>query len=101
MRNKQNAGSSQGTIAVPRELMATLLAEQAKIEADRFALLEKRDGKEVALAWAIRTVNAYQDAVANPQHFAASKEYRAIYEASISALKALVEKAKSGGEKLG
>ena len=78
--------------------MTTVLEEQAKIEADRFTLLQHRDGKEAAIAWAVRTIRAYQEAIANPHHFASSREYRTIYEASINALQALVEEAESGGE---
>lgn len=77
--------------------MSTLLEEQMRTESARLALLQERDGRETTLAWAKRTLKAYQDAVENPHHFASSREYHAIYQASISALQMLIEKLESGG----
>lgn len=77
--------------------MSTLVEEQTKTETDRLNLLLKRDGKEAALAWAQRTLKAYQDAVENPHHFASSREYRALYEASIDVLQTLIGRLESGG----
>lgn len=77
--------------------MVTLLEEQTKTESARLALLLERDGREATLAWAKRTLRAYQDAVENPHHFASTREYHAIYETSISVLQTLIEKLASGG----
>ena len=77
--------------------MSTLLEEQNKTETARLALLQERDGREAALAWAKRTIKAYQDAVENPHHFASSREYRALYEASVSTLQTLIERLEAGG----
>lgn len=70
--------------------MTTLIEKQARTEAERFRLLVERDGRDAALAWAQRTVTAYQEAVANPSHFASTREYRGIYEAAIAALQTLM-----------
>ncbi len=56
--------------------MTTLIEKQAQTEADRFRLLVERDGRDAALAWAQRTVTAYQEAVANPNHFASPASTR-------------------------
>lgn len=77
--------------------MTTLLEEQMRTESARLALLQERDGREATLAWAKRTLKAYQDAVENPHHFASGREYRAIYQASINALQTVIEKLESGG----
>lgn len=76
--------------------MPTLVEEQTKTETARLILVQNRDGKEAALAWAQRTLKAYQDAIKNPHHFASSRDYCTLYEASIDVLHTLVEKLESG-----
>lgn len=70
--------------------MPDLLEEQRKTETARIRLLLEREGREAALAWAQRTLDAYRDAIQNPQHFASSGEYRGLYEASVKALEEIV-----------
>lgn len=77
--------------------MATLREAQAEVEDARVRLLVERDGRQAALEWTARTLEAYRGAVQNPAHFASNKEYRPLFEASIEALDALAKKLKAGG----
>lgn len=52
------------------------LNDQGAAEAQRLALVEQRDGRDAARAFASRSLRIYRQAVLNPRHFAATPLYR-------------------------
>lgn len=56
------------------------------LELQRFRRVARRSGVLAARRFAQQTLAIYREAVANPRHHAATREYRPKFEASIRAL---------------
>jgi hypothetical protein len=73
----------------------------AAAETRRFFFVRDRDGLEAAVAWAKRTIEIYEKALADPKHHASKEPYRRNIEYSTAILKSLVagaEEHKTTGE---
>ncbi len=76
--------------------MATTLNKAASDEGRRFLLLRERDGMDAAVPWVKRTIKLYEEAISRPGHYASMQPYRASFEASLKALKAIITLVEEG-----
>ncbi len=59
-------------------------------EVQRFRFVRRRDGLPAALAFARQTLSIYRQAISDPNHHAATREFRPGFEVSIRLLEQLV-----------